>query len=83
MKLNVNDWNRRAFRAFITYARHNDRFTTESVHARTRVPSARNPRQWGPIAKRAQAEGYVRRVGVVRAQTPALHGAYVTLWESA
>lgn len=81
--MNTNDWDRRAFRAFITYARHNERFTTECVHRSTRVPRAQEPKRWGQIALRAQAEGYVRRAGVVRAQTPSLHGAYVTLWESA
>lgn len=78
-----NDWSRRAFRAFTTYARHNVRFTTECVHRKTRVPMPEEPKMWGAIARRAQAEGYVRKVGVVRAQTPQLHGAYVTLWESA
>jgi Zn-dependent protease with chaperone function len=76
-------WTAQAYSAFVSYALTHLAFTTEEVRlANTDLPEPPDMRAWGAIPRMAKAAGIVTPAGWVRANSRAVHGMVVTLWES-
>lgn len=82
---NRRGWLRRARTVFDRFAAKHQYFTTEaarSCKAAARLPDPNDGRIWGAVARSAQADRVVTKVGTVRSVNPRIHGMPVTLWRS-
>lgn len=77
------EWNDMAYDAFKAYAVTHATFTTEEVRlANPDLPKPPDTRAWGQVALRAKRDGVVVGHGWTRANSPAVHGMVVTMWQS-
>jgi hypothetical protein len=77
------EWKRKAYEAFVNYAKTCPYFVTEDVRAANAdLPSPPDTRAWGQIALMAKREKIVSSYSLVRAKSRSVHGMIVTMWQS-
>lgn len=76
-------WKRTAYEAFLAFAETHRSFKTEDVrNAHPEIPPPPDKRAWGAIALMARRNQVISSGGPVKAESPMVHGMYVTLWIS-
>lgn len=78
-------WIEQARTVFDQFAAKHQYFTTEaarSCKAAARLPDPNDGRIWGAVARSAQADRVVTKVGTVQSVNPRIHRMHVALWRS-